>query len=60
MVKIPLTSEQIKSLLAWRDQHKELVRAAIIPFPKCSIISENGMKIRAECAGRSHDQRLSG
>lgn len=49
-MKIPLTSEQVEKLLAWRDQHKELVRAAIIPFPECSIISENGMKIRAEWA----------
>lgn len=48
MVKIPLTIEQINNLLAWRDQHKELVRAAVIPFSKCSIISENGMKIRTE------------
>lgn len=51
MVKIPLTAEQVEKLLAWRDQHKELVRALVIPFPECSIISENGMKICAEWAG---------
>lgn len=51
MVKIPLTIKQINNLLAWRDQHKELVRALVIPFPECSIISENGMKIRAEYGG---------
>lgn len=51
MVKIPLTAEQVEKLLAWRDQHKELVRALVIPFPECSIISENGMKIRAEYGG---------
>lgn len=48
MVKIPLTSEQIIRLLEWRDGNKELVRAAVIPFPECSILSENGMKIRAK------------
>lgn len=48
MVKIPLTSEQVEKLLAWRDQHKELVRALVVPFPECSILSENGMKIRIE------------
>lgn len=51
MVKIPLTIEQINNLLAWRDQNKELVRALVIPFPECSIISENGMKIRSEYGG---------
>lgn len=48
MVKIPLTSEQIIRLLEWRDAHNELVRAVVIPFPECSILSENGMKIRAK------------
>lgn len=48
VVKIPLTSEQVEKLLAWRDQHKELVRALVVPFPECSILSENGMKIRIE------------
>lgn len=50
-MKIPLTGEQVEKLLAWRDQHNDLVRAAVIPFPECSIISENGMKIRAEYGG---------
>lgn len=48
MVKIPLTVEQINALLKWRDEHKELVRACVVPFPECSIISENGIKIRVE------------
>lgn len=48
MVKIPLTTEQITRLLQWRDAHKELVRAVVIPFPECSILSENGMKIRVK------------
>lgn len=46
MVKIPLSVEQINALLKWRDEHKELVRACVIPFPECEIISENGVKIR--------------
>ena len=46
MVKIPLSVEQINALLKWRDEHKELVRACVVPFPACEIISENGMKIR--------------
>lgn len=46
MVKIPLSVEQINALLKWRDEHKELVRACVVPFPECEIISENGMKIR--------------
>lgn len=48
MVKIPLTVEQINALLKWRDEHKELVRACVVPFPACEIISENGMKIRTQ------------
>lgn len=47
MVKIPLSVEQINALLKWRDEHKELVRACVVPFPECEIISENEMKIRA-------------
>ena len=46
MVKIPLTVKQINALLKWRDEHKELVRACVVPFPVCEIISENGVKIR--------------
>ena len=46
MVKIHLKVEQINALLKWRDEHKELVRACVVPFPACEIISENGMKIR--------------
>lgn len=48
MVKIPLTTEQITRLLQWRDAHKELVRAVVIPFPECSILCENGIKIRVK------------
>ena len=48
MVKIPLTIEQINALLRWRDEHKDLVRACVVPFPSCDIISENGVKIRAQ------------
>lgn len=40
--------QQINDLLQWRDAHKELVRAAVIPFPECEIISENGIKIRVK------------
>lgn len=46
MVKIPLTIEQINALLRWRDEHRELVRACVVPFPYCEISSENGVKIR--------------
>ena len=45
MVKIPLTIEQINNLLAWRDQHKELVRALVVPFDDCCILCENGIKV---------------
>lgn len=48
LVKIPLKAQQIDDLLQWRDEHKELVRAAVIPFPECEIISENGVKIRVK------------
>lgn len=48
MVKIPLSTGQINSLLKWRDSHKELVRAVVIPFPECSILCENGIKIRVK------------
>lgn len=48
MVKIPLTIEQINALLKWRDEHKEIVRACVVPFPYCEIISENGVKIRTQ------------
>lgn len=48
MVKIPLTIEQINALLNWRDKHKDLVRACVVPFPSCDIISENGVKIRVQ------------
>lgn len=48
MVKIPLTIEQINALLKWRDEHKEIVRACVVPFPYCEIISENGVKIRVQ------------
>lgn len=48
MVKIPLKVQQINDLLQWRDEHKELVRAAVIPFPECEIISENGIKFRVK------------
>lgn len=48
MVKIPLSVEQINAPLKWRDEHKELVRALIIPFPECSITSENNMKVRVK------------
>lgn len=51
MVKIPLKIEQINDLLKWRDEHKELVRACIVPFPTCEIISENGVKIRVRHDG---------
>ena len=47
MVKIHLKVEQINALLKWRDEHKELVRACVVPFPVGEIISENGVKIRA-------------
>lgn len=47
MIKIPLTVNQINDLLKWRDDHKNLVRDLIVPFPECEIISENGMKIRS-------------
>lgn len=47
MIKIPLTINQINDLLKWRDDHKNLVRDLIVPFPECEIISENGMKIRS-------------
>lgn len=47
MIKIPLTINQINDLLKWRDDHKNLVRNLIVPFPECEIISENGMKIRS-------------
>lgn len=46
MIKIPLTIEQINALLSWRDEHKDLVRACVVPFPSCEIMSENGIKIR--------------
>lgn len=46
MVKIPLAVEQINALLRWRDEHKDLVRACVVPFPSCEIMSENGIKIR--------------
>ena len=48
MVKIPLTVEQIENLLKWRDENLDLVRACVVPFPECSILSENGMKVRVE------------
>ena len=48
VVKIPLTAEQVEKPLAWRDQHNDLVRAPVLPFPECSILPENGMKIRIE------------
>lgn len=48
MVKIPLTIEQINALFKWRDEHKEIVRACVVPFPYCEIISENGVKIRVQ------------
>ena len=48
MVKIPLTVEQINALLQWRDEHKELVRACVVPFPSCEIVGENGVKIRTQ------------
>lgn len=47
-MKIPLKVQQITDLLQWRDEHNELVRAAVIPFPECEIISENGVKIRVK------------
>lgn len=48
MVKIHLKVEQINALLKWRDEHKELVRACVVPFPSCEIMSENGIKIRVQ------------
>lgn len=48
MVKIPLEIEQINALLRWRDEHKDLVRACVVPFPSCEIMSENGIKIRVQ------------
>lgn len=51
MVKIPLTVKQVNALLKWRDEHKELVRALVVPFPCCEIISENGVKIRVQHDG---------
>lgn len=45
VVKIPLTGEQVEKLLAWRDQHKELVRALVVPFDDCCILCENGIKV---------------
>lgn len=48
MVKIPLGIEQINALLRWRDEHKELVRACVVPFPSCEIVGENGVKIRTQ------------
>lgn len=48
LVKIPLKFQQINDLLQWRNEHKKLVRAAVIPFPECEIISENGVKIRVK------------
>ena len=48
MVKIPLTVEQINALLKWRDEHKEIVRACVVPFPSCEIVGENGVKIRTQ------------
>ena len=48
MVKIPLTIEQINALLKWRDEHKEIVRACVVPFPSCEIVGENGVKIRTQ------------
>lgn len=54
VVKIPLTSEQIKSLLVWRDQHKELVRALVIPFDDCCIISSDaGAMVKARKSSES-------
>lgn len=47
MVKIPLTVKQINALLKWRDEHKELVRVLVVPFPCCEIISENGDEFEA-------------
>ena len=48
MVKIPLEIEQINALLRWRDEHKDLVRACVVPFPACEIVGENGVKIRTQ------------
>lgn len=48
MVKIPLEIEQINALLRWRDEHRELVRACVVPFPYCEISNENGVKIRTQ------------
>lgn len=48
MVKIPLTIDQINALLRWRDEHKDIVRACVVPFSSCEIISENGVKIRVQ------------
>lgn len=48
MVKIPLSVEQINALLRWRDEHKDLVRFCVVPFPSCEIMSENGVKIRTQ------------
>lgn len=54
MVKIPLTTEQIKSLLVWRDQHKKLVRALVIPFDDCCIISADaGAMVKARKSSES-------
>lgn len=48
MVKIPLGIEQINALLRWRDEHKDLVRACVVPFPSCEIVGKNGVKIRTQ------------
>ena len=45
LVKISLTAEQVEKLLAWLDQHNDLVRALVVPFDDCCILCENGIKV---------------